>query len=125
MPSRHPTAPARLLGTVHAAGIELYDAFFVRQATEPDGHVLGIELGDVHAGHDRIDRVGAGDDHVIGFLDAANAVVRRDDDGPRERTSVRGQSRHRAVCGRRLGGERRAERDTSGGRGAGGEKITA
>jgi hypothetical protein len=70
---------------VHAARIELDDAFLVRQAAEPDGHVLGIELLDVHAGDNGVERVGAGDNHVVRLPDVADAVVGRDDDWPRER----------------------------------------
>ena len=46
-----------LARAVHARGVELHDAFGVRQAAVADARVLGIELDDVDAGDERVEDV--------------------------------------------------------------------
>ena len=73
---------------VHAARVELHDAFGVGQAAVADAGLVRIELAEVDAGDERVEHVGALGDHVERLLHADVgaavlvdvAVVRRDDD---------------------------------------------
>ncbi len=73
---------------VHAARVELHDAFGVGQAAVADAGVFGIELAQVDAGDDGVEHVGALRDHLERLLHAGDrpavlvavAVGRRDDD---------------------------------------------
>src|SRR5258705_3725612 len=67
--------------TVHARGFELYDTRRVRQAAITDGVIVGIELLDLHALDDRVERVGALHEQVEGFLHRPQPVGARDRDG--------------------------------------------
>ena len=67
--------------TVHAAGIEFDDAFFVGQAAKADGIVVGIVLRALHHADRGIERVAAALQERVGFFDIGVTVVRADDDG--------------------------------------------
>jgi hypothetical protein len=68
--------------TMHNARVELHDAVCVGQSAEADGHVVGVELLDVHAGNDRVQRIGTGTQHVVGDFDAPDPVGGSNDDRP-------------------------------------------
>ena len=75
--------------TVHAARIELDDAFGVGQSAVADARVLRIELAEVDAGDDRVEHIGALRHHLERLLHAGDrtavletvAVGRSDDNG--------------------------------------------
>jgi hypothetical protein len=76
-----------LLRAVHARGVELDDAFGVRQAAPADAGLIRIELDDGDAGDERVEDVGAAGHHLEHLRDARDAVrvlrsiavARRDD----------------------------------------------
>ena len=63
-----------LAWSVHAARIELDHTFLVRKATQPNRLIFRVELLRVHAGEDRVERVSAGHDLVVGDFDAGRPV---------------------------------------------------
>ena len=69
--------------SVHHAGVELDDPFFVRDPAVPHGHVRGVVFDDVDAGDRRIQGVGALLHAPDGELHRAQAVCGRDGDRPR------------------------------------------
>ena len=67
-------------GAVHDAGIELGHAVFIRQPAVSDRGVFRIELLNIDAGDDRVERIGALLHHVHGALSGSKAVRAGDDD---------------------------------------------
>ena len=63
-------AACPLLRSVHAARIELHNAFSIRQAAVADAGLFRIELDDVDAGDQRVEHVVPFDDLREGYLDA-------------------------------------------------------
>jgi hypothetical protein len=68
---------------VHAAGIELDDAFLVGKATESHAVVIGIVLGALDHADRRIERVTTGLQEAVGGVEVFESVARGNDDGPR------------------------------------------
>ncbi len=96
---------------VHHARVELHDPFGVRQPAEPDRGVLGIELLDVDAGDDRVERIAAREEQLAGLRDAPEAVGTRHHRRPTGRAETRAEPRleplgRRGRTGERSGGQR-------------------
>jgi hypothetical protein len=68
-------------GSVHARGVEFDDAFFVGQASEADGVVVGIVFGAADDAQGGVESVGSGAQHGVAFIEIIVAIVGRDDDG--------------------------------------------
>ncbi len=76
-------------GTVHAAGVEFDDAFFVGQASEADAVVFGVVLAaeaDVVRGFKRV--TAAVEQHLVGLLHGVIAGGAGDDDRFRGRLKL-------------------------------------
>ena len=67
--------------TMHAAGIEFDDAFFVGQAAEADGMIFRIVLAAETNVVNGFEGVSAIEEHVVGLLDGGVAGFAGDDDG--------------------------------------------
>ena len=76
--------------TVHARGVELNHALFVRQAAQPHRLIRRIELHQVHAGDRRVERVFPREHLVVGDLYALYAVRGRHHEGTPTETLNRG-----------------------------------
>ena len=70
-------------GPVHAAGVELDDAFFIGKAAEADAVVFGIVFAAEADVVDGVESVLAIEEHLVGLLDGVVAGDAGDDDGIR------------------------------------------
>ena len=68
-------------GTVHHGGVEGYDASFIGEPAQPDGHIVRVILDERDARDYGVDRVGALFDLRQGPLDGRQPVARGDDPG--------------------------------------------
>ena len=82
---------------MHTRGVELHDPFFVREPAQSNALIVRIELLNVDAGDNRVERVSAADNLVVGHLHAANTVGGRHHRRPRHGTPY-GAPRRRRSC---------------------------
>ena len=73
-------------GTVHAAGVEFDDAFFVGQASEADAGVVGIVFGTFDYAEGGVEGVASVVEEGVGVVEVVEAVV----GGDHDRCLVRG-----------------------------------
>src|SRR5258708_37682792 len=67
---------------MHAAGIELDDAFFIRQSTQPNTVFEGIVLRAFDHAQSRVERVAAGSQKLECVVEIGKPNVRADDNRP-------------------------------------------
>ena len=94
-------------GSVHDGRVQGDDAVGIRTAAQPHRLVIGIQLLDVDAGNDRVERVGLVlRHHLVGLRDTADSVTRGDYRGRRGRGMIAGKRGGVGLRGRGEAGQR-------------------
>jgi hypothetical protein len=88
-------APGRAM---HAAGVEFYHAFFIRQSAQTDRIVVGVVLRPLDHLNRSLQRISTPLQERVGSLSVWISVVRADDDGGFAGVILRGMPLLACVC---------------------------